>query len=77
MGQYAFGLAGTTLSANQIQFVGLIVDHLTERGAMDASLLYESPYTDDHPLGVGGLFSTDQVSEIRLVLDSVRLRAAA
>ena len=70
-------LAGTTLSAGQIQFVGLIVDHLTERGAMEAGLLYESPYTDAHPLGVGGLFTTDQVGDIRAVLDNVRMRAAA
>ena len=44
---------------------------------MEASLLYESPYTDEHPLGVGGLFTTDQIHEIRSVLDNVRSRAAA
>lgn len=70
-------IAGKSFNANQLQFVGLIIDHLTERGAMEASLLYESPYTDEHPLGVGGLFTKGQVSEIRAVLDSVRIRAAA
>jgi type I restriction enzyme R subunit len=36
-------LAGKTLAANQIEFVNLIVDHLTEQGVMDPALLYESP----------------------------------
>src|SRR4051812_10754436 len=30
-------LAGTTLGANQIEFVNLVVDHLTEHGVMDAA----------------------------------------
>ena len=30
-------LAGKTLAANQIEFVNLIVDHLTEHGVMDAA----------------------------------------
>ena len=42
-----------------------------------SSLLYESPYTDEHPLGVCGLFTKEQFSEIRSVLDFVRERAAA
>jgi type I site-specific restriction endonuclease len=37
---------GKTLGANQIEFVNLIVDHLTEHGVMPAALLYESPFTD-------------------------------
>ena len=35
-----------TLTANQIEFVNLIVDHLTEHGVMTAELLYASPFTD-------------------------------
>jgi type I site-specific restriction endonuclease len=34
------------LSVNQIEFVNLIVNHLTEHGAMEAAMLYESPFTD-------------------------------
>lgn len=43
---FAGFLAVRTLNANQIEFVNLIIEHLTERGAMDPRRLYESPFTD-------------------------------
>ena len=51
---FAGFLAGTTLNANQIEFVNLIVDHLTEHGVMGAAPLYESPFTDITPRGPDG-----------------------
>jgi len=42
-------LAGKTLTANQIQFVNLVVDYLTQAGWMTAAHLYESPFTDFSP----------------------------
>ena len=51
-------------SANQIEFVNLIVDHLTEHGVMEAAMLYESPFTDLTPRGPDGLFSSGQVDEL-------------
>jgi len=40
---------GKDADANQIEFVNMVVDHLTEHGVMDKSLLYESPFTDRTP----------------------------
>lgn len=74
---FAEVLTGQNLNANQIEFINLIIDHLTERGAMDPRRLYESPFTDFDDQGVSGLFRNDRVQQIVRVLDEVRQRAVA
>ena len=73
----AFGafLGGKTLRSNQIEFVSLIIDHLTDHGSMDARLLYDSPYTDFSPRGVDGVFESKEVDELVSILDDVRKMA--
>jgi type I restriction enzyme, R subunit len=75
----AFGvfLAGRTPSANQVEFVNLIVDHLTEHGVMEPARLYESPFTDINPRGPEGVFTEPQVDELVSVLKEIRQTAAA
>jgi type I restriction enzyme, R subunit len=75
----AFGsfLQDKALDANQIDFINLIIDHLTQRGWMDASALYESPFVDYSSKGVDGLFSSAQVDRLVSILNEVRQRAAA
>jgi type I restriction enzyme R subunit len=70
-------LNGKSLGANQIEFVNLIVDHLTEHGVMDAALLYESPFIDLSPRGPEGLFNAAQVDELLAVIERVRQTAVA
>jgi type I restriction enzyme R subunit len=70
-------VAGKTLSANQIEFVNLIVDHLTAHGAMNPELLYESPFTDLNPQGPEGIFNSAQVDELVALLSELRARAVA
>ncbi len=74
---FADFLAGTTFSANQIQFIDLIIDHLTERGVMSAALFYESPFTDLSPRGPDGLFAASRVDDLVAILDRVRSTALA
>ena len=74
---FAGFLAGKPLNANQIEFVNLIVDHLTEHGVMGAALLYESPFTDLTPRGPDGLFTSSQLDQLLAVLDQVRASALA
>ena len=70
-------LDGKVLSANQIEFVNLIVNHLTEHGVMDAAMLYQSPFTDLTPRGPDGIFSSQQIDELVVAIDQVRRSATA
>ena len=74
---FAGFLSGRTATASQIEFVNLIVDHLTEHGVMDAARLYESPFTDLAARGPDGLFPSAQVDELVAVLDRVKAAAIA
>ena len=57
-------LAGKTLTANQIHFVNLVIEYLTQSGWMSAAQLYESPFTDFSPKGVERVFGPEQVLQI-------------
>jgi type I restriction enzyme R subunit len=69
-------LNGKKPTANQIEFINLLIDHLTQRGWMDPSALYESPFTDISPRGVEGVFDDIEVTQLISVLTSVREHAA-
>jgi type I restriction enzyme, R subunit len=68
---------GKTLTANQLEFVNLIVDHLTEHGVVEAARLYESPFTDLTPHGPDALFKAAEVDELLRTLLDVRATAVA
>ncbi|MGQ0712818.1 MAG: DEAD/DEAH box helicase family protein [Gemmatimonadaceae bacterium] len=68
---------GKTLTANQLEFVSLIVDHLTEHGVVEAARLYESPFTDLTPHGPDALFKAAEVDELLQALQAVRATAVA
>ena len=69
-------LLGKKLTANHIEFLNLIVDHLTQRGWMEPSLLYESPFTDFSPRGVEGVFDPAEVTQLLSILTNIREHAA-
>lgn len=69
-------LSGTSVTANQIEFVNLIVDQLTQNGVMAPALLYESPFTDISPRGPEGVFESGRADELVSVLNGIRQTAA-
>ncbi len=50
------------LTADQNEFLNMIIDHLTARGVMDPKLLYEAPFTDFDTKGVEGVFQHTPMS---------------
>ena len=68
-------LADTKFTVDQIRFVSLIVEHLTDNGVMKARRLYESPFTDHTPHGPDMIFPDDVLDGLILTLDTVRAHA--
>lgn len=69
--------AGKTMTANQLEFINLVVEHLTAHGAMSPALLYESPFTDLNPQGPEGIFTPSQVDQLIVLLTDIKERALA
>ncbi len=74
---FADFLNGRALTADQHEFLNLVIDHLTARGVMDPALLYQSPFTDFDALGVEGVFPKGDVVKLVETLREVNYRAAA
>jgi type I restriction enzyme R subunit len=74
---FAHFTSGKTLTANQLEFINLIIDHLTEHGVVEPARLYESPFTDLTPQGPDALFKAVDVDDILQVLHRVRASAEA
>ena len=68
---------GSTVTANQIEFIELIVQELTQNGVMEVKRLYETPFVDVSPMGPEGIFPSAKVDQILQVLAEIRQRAAA
>jgi type I restriction enzyme R subunit len=68
---------GRTLTANQLEFIDLILNQLTELGVVEPSRLYESPFTDITPRGPDGLFEAADLDELLRGLEAVRATAVA
>ena len=70
-------LSNKILNANQIEFVNLVIDHLTQSGWLDPSRLYETPFIDFSARGVEGVFKPDEVTQLITILNEVRRTAMA
>jgi type I restriction enzyme R subunit len=57
-------------SKNQIEFVNLIINELTQRGVVDARRVYETPYDGIAPEGPEAIFVEADVERLFATLES-------
>lgn len=75
----AFGefLGTGTATAAQIEFVGMVIEHLIDQGVMDPGLLYEPPFTDIAPTGPDQLFGEERVTQLFSKIEALNASAVA
>ena len=75
----AFGdfVSNGNASAAQLEFVGMVIEHLTDQGMMDPSLLYERPFIDVAPTGPEQVFDEASVERLIRVISQLSDSAAA
>ena len=64
-------------AGNQLEFVNLIIDHLTEQGVMQPARLDEAPFTDLTPRGPEYLFEPVELDALLGALEAVSATAMA
>jgi len=57
-------VAPGTVTAAQIEFLGLVIEHLTHQGAMDPGPLCEPPFTDIVPTGPEQVFDEPRIGKL-------------
>ena len=70
-------ISGGTATARQIDFIELVIEHLTEKGTMDPSLLYESPFTDVAPSGPEQVFDLPVTRRLVAAIEELNVSATA
>lgn len=64
-------------TTNQIDFVNLVIDYLTEYGTIDPARIYESPFTALAPQGPETIFPTPDLDEFFNIVKHLHDTAAA
>jgi len=75
----AFGafLSSGTATAAQIEFINMIVEHLTDQGVIEPELLYEPPFTDIAPTGPDQVFDEEKVTRLFATIRAINESAVA
>lgn len=70
-------ISGSTATPNQIEFINLVVQELTQTGVMEPERLFQSPFTDMNAQGPMGIFQPSKVTQLVDVLAEIKMRATA
>ena len=70
-------LNGSKLTPDQIEFIELVIEELTQNGVVPPERLFEPPFTDIHAQGPTAVFPMAQVMQIKHVLEDIRARVVA
>jgi type I restriction enzyme R subunit len=75
----AFGefLSSGTATAAQIEFINMVIEHLTDQGVIDPALLYEPPFTDIASTGPDQLFGEEPVTRLFSKIEAINASAVA
>jgi len=75
----AFGefLTAGTATAAQVEFINMVVEHLTDQGVMEPRLLYEPPFTDIAPTGPDQIFDEERVTRLVAKIRAINESAVA
>lgn len=68
-------LKAAPMTATQIKFIDIIIEHLSVNGIIEKALLVQPPFTDINDKGIFGIFSDDQVGKIISIIDSINNNA--
>ena len=63
-------------TANQIRFVELVIEYLTENGIIEQARVFASPFTDVAPEGPESLYGTADTDEFFTIVHQLRDAAA-
>lgn len=69
-------IKGGKATADQLEFINLLVEELTANGVMEPDRLYQTPYIDINPLGPDGVFPSS-VEQLFKVIAEIRMSAVA
>jgi type I restriction enzyme R subunit len=73
----AFGefLSASTATVAQIEFINMVIEHLTDQGVIEPGLLYEPPFTDVAPTGPDQLFGEERVTRLFSTIEAINASA--
>ncbi|WP_409363855.1 DEAD/DEAH box helicase family protein [Bradyrhizobium liaoningense] len=70
-------LSSGTATATQIEFINMVIEHLTDQGVMEPALLYEPPFTDIAPTGPDQVFDEERVARLFARIQAINDSAVA